>query len=90
MEEVALARRKQDKELEGAREKIDELTTENQKLSQSKKRVQEEVRGWRDGEGEEGGGMKGGERERVERWRGSGGGMEREEGWREGREEVER
>ena len=79
MEEAALARRKQDKELEGAREKIDELTTENQKLSQSKKRVQEEVRGWRDGEGEEGGGMKGGER--VEGWRGR-------RGWRdEGRGE---
>ena len=44
MEEVAVSRRKQDKELEGARERIDELSTENQKLAQSKKRVQEEVK----------------------------------------------
>ena len=51
MEEAALAKRKHDKELEGAREKIDELTTENQKLSQTKKRVQEEVGGREKSEG---------------------------------------
>lgn len=38
------AKRKQDKELEALQDRIDELTSENNKAVKSKKKVQEEVR----------------------------------------------
>ena len=43
LEELQAGKKKVEKELEGQRERIEELQSENNKLSRSKKKIQEEV-----------------------------------------------
>ena len=43
LEDLAAARKRQDKESEAMRERLAELQSENQRLSRSKKKMQEEV-----------------------------------------------
>ena len=43
MEELRGGRKKLEKDMEALREKVDELTTENQRVTRSKKKIQEEV-----------------------------------------------
>ena len=43
MEEVQNAKRKVEKEIEALQDRIDALTTENSKVTKSKKKLQEEV-----------------------------------------------
>lgn len=43
MEELRNSRKKLDKDLEALRERVDELMSENQRVTRSKKKIQEEV-----------------------------------------------
>ena len=44
MEELRGGRKKMEKDMEALRERVDELMTENQRVTRSKKKIQEEVK----------------------------------------------
>ena len=43
MEELRNSRKKMERDMEALRERVDELMTENQRVTRSKKKIQEEV-----------------------------------------------